>query len=542
MLATANNVPTSDDDGFPELLKSVQDHFSLLTRGGVRHLFRTEATDLYDLFLDEIPQSMRQHYTCRCCRTFVERFGNIVSIDAETLRVSSAVWESCNVPDTFARAIRAMERAAIAAPIAGVFLSSDTVWGTPQSAPDKLGRLWSHFAILPPAQILYRTTALKNSDQAEAEVREERAMLARGLGEFSVDVVRRAHGYLTSGQLFRSEKCEAVAKWLLDLHERLPIRDRQLRDRMIWLAAAGAPAGFCHVRSGMIGTLLEDIAAGLDFATIKARFDDKMNPLKYQRPVAAPTAGNIARAEAIISELRAAGALERRFAKLSDIVPLWLPKPASAPAKAGVFGHLLKDARAEPVVDMPAMTVTWEKFQRVALVSAESIEYLTPISNQNFAALVTAKNSDAPPILQWDSTERRNPVSWYLYHGGSSSMAWNLAPSTWHTVTAVTLQPNLWHDPARFAHQGGGVLFCIAKARDTRHSTGGGFFVESLRSDFHEIRSTLEAYVKAAAIEGRDEAEACGILLQKSGEHRWSHQFRVTSKGTRTIYIIDRWD
>jgi hypothetical protein len=292
----------------------------------------------------------------------------------------------------------------------------------------------------------------------------------------------------------------------------------------------------------MIGTLLEDIAAGLDFATIKARFDDKMNPLKYQRPVAAPSAGNIARAEAIIAELRAAGALERRFAKLSDIVPLWLPKPAAALVKAGVFGHLLKDAKADAIVDMPEMTVTWEKFQRVALAGAESIEYLTPIGNQNFAALVTAKNSDAPPILQWDSTERRNPVSWYLYHGGSSSMAWNLPPSMWHTVTAVTLQPNLWHDAARFACQGGGVLFCIAKARDTRHSTGGGFFVESLRSDFHEIRSTLEAYVKAAPIEGQEEAEACGILLQKSGEHRWSHQFRVTSKGTRTIYIIDRWD
>jgi hypothetical protein len=68
-------------------------------------------------------------------------------------------------------------------------------------------------------------------------------MLARGLGEFSVDVARRAHGYLTSGQLFRSEKCEAVAKWLLDLHERLP-KDRQQRDRLLWLAAAGAPAGF----------------------------------------------------------------------------------------------------------------------------------------------------------------------------------------------------------------------------------------------------------------------------------------------------------
>lgn len=40
---------------------------------------------------------------------------------------------------------------------------------------------------------------------------------------------------------------------------------------------------------------------------------------------------------------------------------------------------------------------------------------------------------------------------------------------------------------------------------------------------------------------GKDEAEACGIGLQKG--QRWNHSFRVTSaSGARVSYKLDRWD
>src|SRR5207253_1562968 len=45
------------------------------------------------------------------------------------------------------------------------------------------------------------------------------------------------------------------------------------------------------------------------------------------------------------------------------------------------------------------------------------IELQVPGSSGHFMALITATRPEAPPILQWDSEERRNPVSWY-YHSG----------------------------------------------------------------------------------------------------------------------------
>ena len=104
---------------------------------------------------------------------------------------------------------------------------------------------------------------------------------------------------LKSEALYRSEKVLGQAQWLYDLHRALP--SRRNRDHVLWRAVAAAPAGFCHPRSSMIGTLLEDLAAGMPFDDVSRRFAEKMHPLLYQRPQAAPSAGNIAQAEKIVA-------------------------------------------------------------------------------------------------------------------------------------------------------------------------------------------------------------------------------------------------
>lgn len=538
--ASTQTAPILDDDGFPDLLKCVQDRFNMLTLGaGIVNLFTTAADGLYDLFLDAIPPAMRQHYTCRSCRAFVERYGNVIAIDPESGAVVSVVWNVIDAPPIFSEAIRKLNQAVTRAVITGVFLSPDPTWGTPQSAPDKNAHVWHHFSVLPAKGLLFRESSLQTAGQAMAAKLEEYGMLCRSLDEFPIDVVRKAHEFLTSGQLYRSEKCEAVAKWLLGLHEKLP-RNKALRERWIWLAVASAPAGFCHVRSGMIGTLLEDIQAGLDFADIKAKFDAKMNPLKYQRPQAAPTAGNIARAEVVLAELRAAGSLERRYAKLSDIKTLWLPKEAAKPAPTGLFGHLRPGAKSAELSDMGQVTMTWEKFRRTVLPFAESILFDVP-GNQRlaFAALVTAVSQNAPPIMQWDSQDERNPANWYVHHNGSTAADFTLTPG-WVKVTAVALQPNMWSEKMTYPQHGESVFFLLQGAREASVSCGAALFPEVLKSEFREIRATIEAYSKSATITERLEAEACGIRLQKG--QTYSHRFKVTAKGMRSVYLIDRWD
>lgn len=532
------------DDGYGELLTALRVGFMRRAAAGGR-AFTTDATGLFELFLEALPPEHRAHYRCSACRHFVERYGALVTID-EAGRTTTLLWRAEEAPPLFVEPVRAMERRVARARVNGVFLAEEHVWGTPTSTVKATGHVWRHLAVEAPGAWEFRPPVLRTCAQVMAEKREDFAMLVRGLDEFNVHLVRNAHLALTSGSLYRSEKAEGVARWLLDLHEaRAAVKGAEAIANVTWRAVAEAPAGFCHVRSSMIGTLLEDLAAALPFGEVARRWADKMHPLQYQRPTAAPSDGNIAQAEKLIAALEAAGSLQRRFARLEDLETVWRPRPPAAegtPAE-GVFGHLKGGAgRPKPAsVELPTVTMTWVKFAAEVLPSAEAIEFEVPAGNANFGTYVTAADPNAPPLLQWDREDRRNPVSVYVYTGGSRADRWNLTPGRRTAVTACSLLPAMWHGGGH-AHQGAGVLFVLEGARDTSHTASGGFFPEFLRSELHGVRKTLEAYALRAAIAGKEEASAAGLLLSK-GQGTWPHAtFRVVARGATLTYRLDRWD
>lgn len=240
--------------------------------------------------------------------------------------------------------------------------------------------------------------------------------------------------------------------------------------------------------------------------------------------------------------LESTGALRRRFARLEDVQAVWTPKPARTPEptqKAGsVFGHLHPAAKHGPVKTGATVTMTWEKFARTLLPTAESIYLLVPHGRASFSALVTACDPAAPPILQWDREDERNPVSGYVYSHGSSASQWELTAGAWAKVTAITLRPSQW-SAKPLEHQGKGIHLLLERCRDTREG-GLALFPEILRSEYHEIRRTIEAYSQAGKLEGREEATACGLSL--SGGGAWNTTLRVTSAGIVTTVHLDRLD
>jgi hypothetical protein len=495
-------------------------------------LFTTDAEGLYDVFLAALPADRRQHYVCRTCRHFVEHFGGLVTID-EAGNKSAALWDLPGGASFFDDAVRAVGRIVRTARVTGVFLSDERCLGRPVNS--SAIRSWFHMA----ANISPRVrTPLLSAEQVMAEKREDYGTLCRGLADFSPQLVRQAHTLLTTGGLYRSEKCIGVAAWLASLHEaREATKRKALRENITWRAVATAPPGFCHVRSTMIGTLLEDLEAGKGFADVKRAFDSKMSPFQYQRPQAAPTDGQLAVAEKVVEKLASAGALERRFATLEDIAndAVWMPKEVSPAESGSVFGHLKAARRAAPM-DVPVQVITWDKFWRTVLPEAERIECRVP-AHGNFFAFVTAVNPDAPPILQWDREDSRNSVSWYVYHSGSHAAAWGLPAGMYVPVVAITTQPSSWGGGSD--HQGNGVYLVLKGARDSRKS-GLALFPEILKTEYREIRAAMEAYSRSRELAAVD-APACGFSLQKSGGS-WDGVLRVTSRGARVIYKLDRWD
>ena len=401
--------------------------------------------------------------------------------------------------------------------------------------------------------------SILTADQVMAEKKQDYITLKKALAEIPIEAVVQAVRVLEADAVDRSEKTLGVAKWLLDLHQRLEVCPRKgkylgnptgsrAHDNLVWLAVATAPPGFCHVRSSMIGTLLDDIVAGMPFEVIKRRWDEKMHPLQYQRPTTIKE-GNLEQANKIVAKLGSEGSLARRFAKLEDILTFeWRPNIGNCPTcgklqvvtstihdsqeidscvcgvravlKGGAFDHLRSKTNIIKPVDLPPQVIAWDKFRGVVL-TAKQIEVQVP-RHGAFYGMVTAVNADAPPILQWDGLMvqempyiqrlSRNPVSWYFYHDGSDSTDWGLPPG-WTNVDAVCLKPCHWQQPDKFAHQGNGVFFVLGGAKDLKHVRGGGFFPESLRTEYHGIRAAMEAFARNAAIAGKDAGTANGIAL-----------------------------
>ena len=537
MLATTTEKQSPRDD-YARVLTALRGHFASVVGSGVP-LFTTDAEGLFAAYIAAMPDHERQHHTCHCCRRFVETFGGLVSVAADG-SVTPALWGPA--PDFYGDAHAAVARLVRRARITGVFVSDDKTWGTPITGD------WSHMSVIPPASMVYRPTPLKTAFQSGAEKKEDYGMLCRGLADFPRDLVAQAATHLGNGALYRSEKCEAIAKWLLALHDaRSGVKGRAV-EGVTWLAVATAPPGFTHVRTSMIGTLLEALAEGMDFAAVKARFDAKMHPLAYQRPQAAPSAGNIAQAEKVFAALGCASSLERRYARIEEITTMWRPTTLEkGPDAGGIFGHLTPKGAAPkaPGAVAPAVTMTWEKFARTVLPDAVSVEYaIPPVVRLPLCAYVTAVHADAPPIIQWDSVDARNPVSLYVYSGGSLPSVWGLVAGRPVKVTAFALAPSMWSGDDKHKHHGKSVLAVLDGCKDGAEVRGAALFLEFLRSELREVRSTLEAYSASKTIAGREDASACGLVMSGQSTN-WNPApvFAVTSRtGTVAHYRLDRWD
>lgn len=411
MQAKVKPTPQSRSDGYEQFLSQVKANFATVAKRASGVTFTTNAANLFELFLRALPEDARQHYTCNSCRSFFNHFGGLVTIGPNG-NLTPLAWSGAEFPDFFRPAVYVLWRSVEMAKVTGVFYTKEATLGHPVTGE------WHHLHAAAPA--VFMSTA-KEPHQASAEKSEEYRMLRAAMAEYTPQNVMDAIALLKSGNLYRPERVLPTAEWLKDLYHKTAGEKNERKDNLVWLAVATAPAGFAHFKGGVLGTLLDDVKAGLPFSAIKARFDSKMDAGNYQRAQVAPDAGNIEQAERIVNQLGIAPSLARRYATLTEVQTIWMPLPKREAKvhEGGVFSSIAAKQKAKPAprVTAPASVMTWDKFSRTVLPTARSIQAKIPTDSNRFAALVTAQHADAPNILQWD-----NPFSWYYHNGIDAEM------------------------------------------------------------------------------------------------------------------------
>lgn len=524
-----------NDAGYSAFQARVKARFSKNMAEGKSLAFATDATGLWQAYLGTFtdPADRRLH-DCSVCRHFIERFGGLVTID-ESGETRSAIWDPEDAPEHYKPGFAAMLRIVRHASVTGVFLSSVSELGQAKTG------VWSHLAVTFPVNMMHHDRLL-TAGQKMAEKREDFGTVMRALDEFTADHVQTALDLLKTDTLYQSERVLGQAQWLQSIHtKRRATSDARRRENHVWAAVASAPQGFCHPRSSMIGSLLEDIAAGMEFSQVSKRFADKMHPLHYQRPQAAPTAGNIAQAEKVFEQLGLAPALHRRIARFEEVPKVWEPsvQPARG-AGSGLFGHLVPKVqmtvRAGSMA-MPIVTMTLQKFVQTVAPDAEQLEVMLPVAHKApFIVITTAVHAEVPPIFQWD-----HPFAWYVWHEGAAPDQYGLSAG-WTEVAGVTRLPARWNDDGqRFKHQGDGLILLLKGARETRQA-GAGLFPSLLRSELHGVRATIEAHSRGAQMGGMAEGTAIGYDLRNGQGSGYPVTLRATVGGRIHTYKIDRWD
>ena len=542
----------SDTHGYDAFLSRIQNNFITKGKAPTAPLFTTDANDhvvggLFGVFVSRLPAEGQQHYTCNSCRRFFDRFGGLVHIDPKTGDITSAIWPSNleQVPPFFREAVLAMLNQISRASVTGVFLSTKKVFGEPKTGE------WSHVAI----QLKAPYTAphpLLSAGQRMAEKQEEFKMLNRTLAEFRLPTIENVLKLLDGDALYRSEKVIGPARFLHDLMlKRIAIKasSAKKKDNLVWYATATAPTGYAHIRGGVLGSLMEDLGSSLPQVEVLRRFREKMNPLQYQRPTSAPKAGNVAVAEKLVDKLGIEPSLDRRYAYLEEVYATWKPRTligdkAVPTSNDGVFVNVRTRPAARVrtpsrTITLPTKTMTWEKFQREVLPFALNIELRTPTSNAPFVGLLTATNEEAPPILQWDQPDCRNPFSWYFWAGGSHASQWGLSAGTFVKVEAITPHPSAFGTGVGAPNQPPATVFILKGAKDTR-TPGVCLFPEILKSELHAVRSTIEAFSKTKSPTGKMSGNANGLAYTK--DSTWNVTLKVSTEDGIREYLIDRWD
>lgn len=518
-----------EGDEYVEFLSRTRGTFQSRSEGEKLFITDVYGMDLWVAFITNIPFDNRQHYNCKACKDFIIKFGGLVTISPRGAIIST-MWNRFSSPPFFHAAVSAMEKMVCSANITSEFFSKDKVWGTPVTGE------WRHLHVTPGKDHVYSSRTL-SANQRMAISREDFNMLDRAVSEFDLKDVEQAVTLLKNDILFRSEKVAAIAEWFLQVKNQIRWKGRE-QDNLLWSFAANAPVGFCHIKSSMIGSLLADIADGYSLEEVKARFNKKMNPSQYQRPQALPARGNLIAAEKLVAKLGVEQSLERRQATLEDIKVIW-QAPTDTKLPLDIFADVpTKSKRGLVIEDPTVVNITLSKFLRTVLPVLKNLEvYLPRRTPLPLGGYVTAMYPYAPPILQWDFHEDRNPVSHYLYLNGSTPGQWNLSPG-WNKVTALSFQSHMWNPERIFSNHGNGIMFAIDGANDLRNP-GNGLFPEILKSELREIRSAIEAFSARKNIHKVSDP-ICGLLLQERSE--WNFQVRAEMDGVVRIFNLDRWD
>ncbi|GIJ38282.1 hypothetical protein [Micromonospora andamanensis] len=368
---------------------------------------RLDRDSLWLTFLDSFPAGTnlrfreRSEYDCSTCRGFIKNFGNVVEIHNGQVRT---VWSGVSASDpVFSVVAAAMDEFVGTLPLSSIFRSTEAQYGTKitRTLRDGQVEVWHHL-----------------HGRVDKRHRTSDVGAARGIFDAAVQVFQRGLAELTQQALDTVvDLIDDNALYRGTEHRRAVTEFRSLQNR--WTQAtdgrafvfANAMNPAARFRNTVIGTLVQDLSAGVDLEQAVRSFETKVAPQNYQRPRALITPTMVKAAMKTIDELGIEESLQRRFARLSDVSVtnvLWVDNDTQPRMKDGIEGLLMQAATTRSsgagLRDAKPEEIPVVSFMKDILPGAATIELWVANSHEpHLVSLTTGQHPAAPRLFTWDN-------------------------------------------------------------------------------------------------------------------------------------------
>lgn len=390
---------------FSKFSKAVQAKLDSMAKG---RLFKVDVDSdlLYQTYLSAFPEGTnpifrtRHEYDCSCCKNFIRNIGKVVTIKNNRL---VTVWDVQIDEYPFDIVAKVMSEFVSRQRIENVYLSKEPRYGqefTLELLEDKTTRRWNHFV-----GILPRQHQSSKPAEAVAGFLGDFQVLRRSLEELSTSALSTVVDLINDKTLYRGEEHLGLVRSFMaakTAYDAFPHNDKDL---FIWQnIGQGAVSRF---RNTVIGTLVSDLSEGVDLEKAVKAFESKVAPANYKRPKALITPRMIEDAMKTIRELGLEPALERRFAKFSDVSVndvLFVDNSVKGQMIGGLEGELLKTVKSPPVDVKNAVEISIDEFMHSVLPKAQTVQVLVKNSNlNNLMSLTAPVNRDVARLFKWDN-------------------------------------------------------------------------------------------------------------------------------------------
>lgn len=372
---------------------------------------------MWETYLGSFPEGTnpmfreRTEHDCSCCRQFIRAVGNVVAIINGEL---VSIWD-IKVNDQYQVVADALSKLVKSAPIESLFFTTEHTAGQDKNFEQMVDRIqtWEHFFVNIPAKYVFHGTQI---GPMQSGLQADHDVFLRGLKEIDNETLDTVLDLITQNSLYRGQEHKHNLIKFQEFKRQFDALDEDDQELFVWQAVALKTSGaILRLRNSSIGTLLVELAGGMELEDAVKRFEALVAPANYKRPTALVSKAMIEKAKKTINDLGLTSALDRRYAKLNDITinnVLFANRDAKKSITGDVFDDLAAGVKESPRVSARVEEISIEKFLSDVLPTVSSVEVMLDNGHtSNLVSLITAVDPTAAPLFKWN-----NQFSW-SYNG-----------------------------------------------------------------------------------------------------------------------------